>query len=115
MASQAVQRSFHLGNVGRIHDVRNRVAIHRVPQVVLQEQYRNLLEIVFRQLDLAAEDRNQMFALQLLWLGVRTVALQAQLVGFGHAQQMLVVAAMRFVTYGAALLEHGLVVDGFLG
>ena len=114
MTGQAVHRSLDLGNVGRIHDVRNRVSIHRMPQVVLQRQYRNLGEIVFRQPDPAAKDRNQVVAFELLRLRVRSVTLQAQLVRVCRPQQMFVVASMRLVADGAALHEYRLVVNRLL-
>ena len=47
--------------------------------------------------------------LQLLWLCVRAVALEAELVGSARPQQVLVVAAMRLVAGRAPLLERGLV------
>src|ERR1017187_6179416 len=85
------------------------MTFHRMASARLQRQNRHLVEVVFRQFHSTIEDRDQVFALQLLWLGVGPVTLQAQRIGLAGPKQMFVIVAMRFMAGGATLFEGGLV------
>src|ERR1039458_1977727 len=85
------------------------MTFHRMASARLQRQNRHLVEVVFRQLHSAIEDRDQVFALQLLRLGVGPVTLQAQRIGLAGPKQMFVIVAVRFMADGATLFERGLV------
>ncbi len=86
VAGQAVHRSYRLGlDVG---DVRDRVTLGRMSRTVLQRQNRNVArrEVVFRQPDLAIEDRDQVLRLKLVGAAIRAVALEAERIHAGAAQ-----------------------------
>lgn len=114
MTSEAIDGDPNLGVVGRIHLIDHRVTIHRVAQSVLDRQTRDLREVVFRQLYLAAENRDQVLRLQYGRLGVGTVAFKTEGVRCAGAEKMVVGSAMRLVADRAALPKGGLVVDGLL-
>ena len=114
MAAQAVHLSLDLADIRWIHHVGNRMPVHGVAESVLQRKDHNLVEVVFRQFDFAVKNRDQVRFFQPLRLRVGAVALEAELVDGAGAQQMLVVAAMSFVTGRATLGESRLVVHFFL-
>ena len=89
MAREAINRFQHMIHVRGVDDVDYRMPLDRVAVPVLQRQQDHFLEVVFGQFHFAVEDRDQMLALQLLRIGFRPMALQAELVGRGGAQLVL--------------------------
>src|SRR4051812_7610737 len=114
MAGQAINRLDHAVHVRRIHDVDHRMLVDWVAMPVLQRQQDHFSEVVLGQLYLAVENREQMLALELLRIRVWPMALKAQLVRAGSAQQVCVVSTMRLVAGCATLHECGLVQNCFL-
>ena len=114
VAGQAIDRLQNLVHVRRVHDVADRVLVDRVTVAVLNRQQNHFAEIVFRQLYLAVEDRDQVLTLKLLWIRIGPVALQAELAGSGGAQQVIVIPAVRLVAGCASLLEGRLMQVGLL-
>src|ERR1035437_6841586 len=110
VAGDTAQLGLDLARIGRIEQVRNRMSGYRMPAPVLKRKDPGLvlLEIVFRQLDLAVEDRDQMLRLQLLRLRLVAMAFEAERVGVFRPQKVDVVAAMRFVADRAALAKRRL-------
>ncbi len=80
VASQAIHWSRYLARNRRIHQIRNRVAIHREPHAKLQRQRHHSVpgEVVFGKFYAAIKDGNQVLGLQLLRIPIGPVALQAQ-------------------------------------
>jgi len=89
--------------------------LRRMPHAVFQGKDQNLVEIGVRQLDLAAKDRNQMLAFELLWIYVGPVALEAYPVGRIRPKQVFIRTAMRLMAGSATLLKRGLVENWLLG
>jgi len=85
------------------------MAFHGMASSILQRNNRHLVEVVFRQFHSAVENSDQVFALQLLRLGVGSMTLQAQRIGFADPKQMLVIVAVRIMADRAALFEGRLV------
>lgn len=79
-----------------------------------QERDSVFLEVVIRQLHCAVEDREHTFSFQFLWLGFRSVTLEAERIAIG-SKQLWPVATMGIVASRAALAERGLVQKMFLG
>ena len=73
-------------------------------------------QVIFRQCHAAIEDRDGVRDLAWRRLGIRSVALETEAVDGFRAQQMVIFAAVRFVTGAAAVSERSLVKDllGFL-
>jgi len=115
MASQARNVNLDLGGVRGVHDVRDRVKVHRMAQAVLQRKngHSVLSIVIVGQCDLAIEDGQQMFGRDPFRRRVGTVAFQAERVAL-RPQQMFVVVTMRFVADGATLLEGRLVQNALL-
>src|SRR3954447_18362195 len=114
VAGQAVDRRH--GFSLQIGYVRNRMALRRMSNSVLERQYGRTLrpEVVLRQFYLAIQDRQQMFALQLARTPIGTMAFEAERIDLGRAQKVLVLSAMRLMTCCAALFECRLMQMRFL-
>ena len=78
MTGGTVQFCLHFFWILRIHLVHYRMASDRVSQSILDRDDGHLREVVLRQLHLAVEDRNHVLGFELLRLGIRSVALQAE-------------------------------------
>src|SRR5664279_1529082 len=77
--------------------------IRRVTHSIFQRQHRRCTEIIFRKLHPAVVYRVQVLGFQLLRSPIGTMTFEAKGVGFGYAQEVLIVAAVRFVAGRAAL------------
>lgn len=85
MTAQATQRRFDLSHVGRIHHVGDRMIVHRVTEAVAEGQDRDLIDlvIILGQLDLAAEDGQNVLGFEPLRDRIGTMTFQAKGVAFG--------------------------------
>ena len=78
------------------------MVLYGVAEAVLQGQHGNLAKIVFRQLHFPIEDRQQVLVGHLFRVGIGPVAFQAQFVHVRLAQEVGIVAAVRFVAGSAS-------------
>lgn len=101
MAGQTAHRGDGLG--GQVSDIRYRMVLCWVPDAILQGQNRDFSEVIPGQLHFPVEDRHLVFLLQLFWLTIRAVTLQAQLVHILRPQQLGVFATVRLVADRATL------------
>ena len=109
MTGHAVDVGLNFGDIRRIHYVLHRMAKQRMPKSILNGQNDDLvlLVVIRRQLDAAIEDGQDVLGFHFLRPRVRTVALQAQRASL-RAQQVLIVAAVRFVTGSTTQSKHRL-------
>ena len=114
MTGQTIDGSDDFVGIPEIAHIGNRVTLHRMADAIDQRQNGNRGKVIFRQLDLALENRDQVLAGKLGRVRVRTMALEAESVDIGRAQQMFVISAMRCVAGGASLLECRLMQMRFL-
>lgn len=116
VTSQTIHWSQYLARSRGIHQIRNRVTIHRVSHAKFQGQryYSVLREVVFGKFHASVEDRNQVLGLKLFRIPLRPMAFEAEGVRSTGPQQVIVVSAVRSVTSGASLLECRLVAIRFL-
>jgi hypothetical protein len=78
-------------------------------QAVLDGDRRYRTEVIVRQFHAAIEDRNGVRVLAWRRLGIRRMALETEAVESFRAKQMVIFAAVRFVTGAAAVPERRLV------
>ena len=113
---QTIYWSHYLARSRGIHQIRNRVTIHRVSHAKFQGQRYNsvLREVVFGKFHASVEDCNQVLGLQFFRIPLWPMAFEAEGVRSTGAQQVVIVPAVWSVAGGASLLECRLVAIWFL-
>src|ERR1022692_4751994 len=107
VAGQAINFGLYFGDICRIHNVRNRMSSHRMPQSILQGQDDDLVlrVVIVRKLHGAVEDGDHVLSFQRLGSGLGPVTFQAERIDGLSPQEMFVVSAMRLVASSASLCE----------
>lgn len=79
VTGQTVHWSHHLSRNRGVHQIRNRVTIHRMPHTKFQGQRYNLVldEVVFGQLYASIEDGDHVLGFHFPRIAIGSVALQA--------------------------------------
>jgi hypothetical protein len=109
MARQAGNLLYVLG-IQRICQISNGMFFNRMPQAPSQSHARDRIKKVFRKADSAAENRDQLLAVHLLWFNIRPMTRQAQFVGI-CPEKLRTSSAMRFMTGRTAFPKRRLVKD----
>ena len=113
MAGCAIQRHANFVRILRVELIDDRMTLHWMPEPVFDGKHRNLREVVFRQLHLPIEYGDHVLFLEPLRPCIRAMALEAQRVRIGRAQQVQVFASVRFMADRAPLLENRLMQVSF--